>query len=677
MTTTLPGARTVTRARPAHRPQLDGIRALAVTGVLLFHLGLDWIPGGFIGVDVFFVLSGYLISGLLISEANARGAVSLTRFYARRARRLLPAAWVVILFSVLVARVVSSPLEYENVRRHAQSAALYVANWDWVSVDRGYFATDTEPSPLIHFWTLAVEEQFYFVWPALVLVCVWLARRTRARLHVVLAVTFAGIALVSVVLAVSLTPSVAAYYGTHTRAFELAAGGLLALSLERRARRRVDEAGGARARREALAACVLAGVGLATVVVEMVTISGSENYPGWSGVAVTLSSLLLISGVDLADRTLPARLFSWAPLVWIGALSYSIYLWHWPLIAFWGDDLHPLTLVALTLAASVASYYVVEQPVRRGLVPTAAFWKVALTGFAISALLATVVVPNLLRNSPLEQQAVAARHDIAAPTEGCPYAAHTWPSPEESDVCLVRDGSGPTVLLIGDSHAQMWAPGLKEIADRADWRLLSLTRAKCTPSDFTAVREADQGEDVTVGEACTTWRHVVYPWVIERHRPDYVIVGSRSHIFDIQLPDRVVGKQDASYRALWRQAWVRTVQTFAAEGARVLVLTPVPTLPHAMMDCVARSSTSCEWDLSLDPDVARATGMLAHLVRQPRSPARLIDVQQIVCPQGVCPGRIDGSIVHQDGSHVTATFAEASAPDLAALLADAGVPVTH
>jgi hypothetical protein len=407
----------------------------------------------------------------------------------------------------------------------------------------------------------------------------------------------------------------------------------------------------------------------------MLTITGSEKYPDWSAVAVTAASVLLIAGVDLAGHTLPARAFGLAPIVWVGALSYSIYLWHWPLIAFWGDDLNPFTLIVLTLAASAASYYIVEQPFRRRVVPGLAFWKVAVAGVAVSALLATLVVPNLLRNSQIEVEAVNARHDIAAPPQGCPYAAHTWPSAEESDACLVHDGSGPTVLLIGDSHAEMWSPGLEKLAERSDWRFLSVARAKCTPSDFTAVREVDAGADLTIGEACTRWRHVVYPKVVEKYRPDFVIVGSRSHIFDIQVGDDVVGKEDAAYERLWRHAWERTIHTFAAEGAAVLVMNPLPTLPRSMLECVGTPNEVCRYDLSLDADVARATPVLQDLARRTKWPTELIDVQQLVCPGGVCPGRIDGNIVHQDGSHVTATFAEASAADLGRLLEKAGLAV--
>ena len=677
---TLSGAVNATTAASAYRPQIDGIRALAVLAVVLFHLGFGWIPGGFIGVDVFFVLSGYLISGLLISEALKRDSITLSRFYARRARRLLPAAWLVIVFSVVVGRAVSSPLEYENLRRHAMSAVLYVANWDWVGVDRGYFATDTNPSPLIHFWSLAVEEQFYVVWPALVLGCLWLARRTSRPLLDVVAVAFGAITVVSIGLAVTLTPSQAAYYGTHTRAFELSAGGLLAVVLQRRTQVfsiSGNTASPRRANQEA--AVALSGTGLVGVLWLMRTVTGSTSYPGWTAVAVTAVTVLLIAGVDIGDSTVPAGLFGAALPAWIGRLSYSIYLWHWPIIVFWKDDLGVVALSALILAASALSYYLVEQPIRRRLLPTMAFWKVAVAGVTVSGVLGLLVVPVLLRNSALEAAAVAARHDISHPPPGCPYAAPGWPSPQQSDVCLLYDGAGSTVLLVGDSHAQMWAPALQALAGPSDWRLISLTRSKCAPTDFTVARNSDTEQATTAGQTtgqiCTRWRHVTYPAMVERYHPDFVILGARSQIYDIRVGSRVVREGDPDYAALWRRSWLQPFDTFTAEGAKLLVMSPLPTLPAWTMDCVAKASDdSCSFDESKDAETMHAMSVLERLDK--RDPAvDILDVNSLVCPGGVCPGVLDGVIVHHDQSHVTATFAVEESTGFADLLARAGVPI--
>ncbi|MBA3232564.1 MAG: acyltransferase [Propionibacteriales bacterium] len=664
----------VSEVRPAYRPQIDGVRAVAVSIVVLFHLGFAWIPGGFVGVDVFFVLSGYLISGLLITEVAARGSVSLSRFYARRARRLLPAAWVVIVFTVLVGRTLVAPIEYENLRRHAMSAVLYVANWDWATVDRGYFATDTEPSPLIHFWTLAVEEQFYVVWPALVLGCVWLAQRTRIALLAVVALVFAAITLASIGGAIALTPSAAAYYGTHTRAFELAAGGLLAVAMRLRHQR--SETDAHRARRVGplqVGSLLLTALGIAGIAYLSATISGSTSYPGWPGVAVTAVSVLLIAGVDLGNRTWAATALGNPLFSWAGKLSYSIYLWHWPLIVFWKDDLGTGTVMLLIVVASLVSYFLVEQPVRVGLLPRTRAWKVAVTGLAVSVVLGVFVIPVALHNSMVEQQVIAARRDISEPPKDCPYNPGEWPSPQKSQACVVYDGDGPSVLLIGDSHAQMWAPAFLSLAKRNDWQLNSLTRSRCTPTDFTVRRPGDRPGQKSIGAECTEWRHTVYPRVVEETDPDYVVVGSRSQVYDISVGDRVVRQGDRAWSRIWRSSWIQPITLFGAHGAAVLVLEPMPTLPKSMLSCVATGADAdCSFDEREDTETLRADRFV-HTLPTRLPGLHVLEVADIVCPGHICPGRMDGVVVHQDPSHVTATFAKIKANALGRLLAAAGL----
>jgi len=663
-----------------YRPQIDGVRAVAVTTVVLFHLGFAWMPGGFIGVDVFFVLSGYLITGLLLAEATTRHTISLGRFYARRARRLLPAAWLVIAFSVIAGKILSSPIEYENLRRHAVSAVLYVANWDWVTVDRGYFATDTRQSPLIHFWSLAVEEQFYLVWPALIVASLWVARRLRVSLRTVLTVAFTAITVASIALAVFLTPSTASYYGTHTRAFELTAGGLLALVMERR-RRRIASLGPRRMReqpRPERLAAALTLTGLGGVTYLCLTVAGSTSYPGWSAVTVTAVSVLLIAGVDLHDHTWVARVLGNVGFAWVGRLSYSLYLWHWPMIVFYKDRLPLPTLVVLIVTTSAVSYYLWEQPLRRRAFPTAAPWKVVATGLVASAAFGFIVIPAGLQNTETEKQVITAREDFSEPPADCPYDAGQWPVPAESDACTVTEGAGPTVLLVGDSHAQMWAPALEEIAEQRSWNLLSLTRAKCTPTDFTIARLSDNAsmgaDEPTPGEECTQWREAVYPRVIADHDPDFVIVGSRSQVYSIEQDDDIIAPGDPRYRSLWRGSWSRMVATFGSEGARVLVLEPMPTLPRSMLECLAsEADAGCEFDATQDHKTSRADAFVKQLPQR-FAYVDVVDVADIACPGGVCAGRLDGDIVYQDPSHVTATFAADHADQLAQKLRYFGLP---
>jgi peptidoglycan/LPS O-acetylase OafA/YrhL len=652
----------------SYRPQIDGIRALAISAVVAFHLGATWLPGGFIGVDIFFVLSGYLISGLLIDEAEREGRVGLVRFYARRARRLLPAAWAVIAICAVVGRATSQPIDYGNLRRHAESAALYAANWDWASVERGYFATDRTPSPLVHFWSLAVEEQFYFVWPTLVLVCALLSSRLRRSLTGLLTVAFGAVAVMSIALAVTTSGSAAGYYGTQNRAFELAVGGLLAVGMHARRRGSPRRVASHRAR---LLAVASSAVGLGGTAWLLTSVRGSGVYPGWTGVLVAVFAALLIFGVDLADEAVPARIAGSAGPRWLGKLSYSVYLWHWPLIVFLGSRVSvPVLLVAIAGAAS-ASYFLLEEPVRRRALPRAPFGAVAAFGLAGSVAIGLVAIPVLFHSTAREQEAIAARSDVARPPAGCPYGFRTWPSPQTSDACLLYAGDGPTVLLVGDSHAEMWAPAVTALAERNDWRLLGLARSKCTPTDFTIARAWDSHEP-TIGDECTQWRHTVYPRVVAEYDPAFVIVGSRSQRYDISTPSGVVGRRDHGYLSLWRAAWRRTIDTFETGGAEVLVLAPVPTLPASMLSCVADEVGECAFPIADDRMTARASAVLKRLVAAD-SQARLVPVARLVCPGGICRGQIGGTIVHQDTSHITATFALRETEELGRLLGADGL----
>lgn len=271
---------------------------------------------------------------------------------------------------------------------------------------------------------------------------------------------------------------------------------------------------------------------------------------------------------------------------------------------------------------------------------------------------------------------LAARYDIATPPSSCPYAGDEWPSPSKSDACVLVRGTGPTVLLVGDSHAQMWAPALIRIATTSNWRLLSMTRSQCVPTDFTIARPRRDAAatTTTMGQACTAWRHVAYPAAVERYDPDFVVVGARPQIYDIATRAGVVRQADPGFDRLWRRSWQQPIETLTAGGAELLVMAPVPTMPAWLSTCLATPGRPCNVRAARDADTAHAASAVRRIVRRaPR--ADLLDVQSLVCPDGMCPGRIGGVIVHQNRSHVTATFAAAQAAAFGRLLASRGVPV--
>ncbi|MFY9914081.1 MAG: acyltransferase family protein, partial [Nocardioidaceae bacterium] len=584
----------------AHRPQLDGVRAIAVALVVVFHLGFTWLPGGFTGVDVFFVLSGYLISGLLLTEAVRDGRIRLVRFYARRARRLLPAAVATVIFTVIVDKYLSSPIDYPHLRRHATSAVLYFANWDSATLKTGYFAVDTQLSPLAHFWSLAVEEQFYFIWPAVVVFGLWLARVLRCRVDQLLLIVFAAITATGIAATLLLTGTTAAYYGTHTRAFELSAGGLLAIAMYRRAQRpdNVDERGLANR---------LTFLGTATCVALALSIDGGTNYPGWAAVGVTTAAILLIAGADLSNTSAAARALGNPLFSWVGRLSYSIYLWHWPLIVFFADDLSRPVLVAVILAAAQASYTLIEQPLRLRTLPRAPHFAVVTSGISASALLGLVLIPWYLHVTPAQQALIdelahtaVKVHCLAGPGHEARHLS-----------CVLHVGDGATVALVGDSHAEMWIPALTRLAERRDWTLIKTTHPGCPVNDL---HQAVQGRELV----CAPWRAEAFPELIATFDPDYVILATRSY----QMPlyggtDDDIQPGTSQHVSAWGQAWDKTLDSLSAGGAEIGVMQVQPTLPQGVLACLAEhpdDSAACDFPLSADAALPSYTSEMRDVV---------------------------------------------------------------
>jgi peptidoglycan/LPS O-acetylase OafA/YrhL len=346
------------------RPDVEGLRALAILLVVLYHADVPGVRGGFVGVDVFFVISGFLITGLLVREADASGRVSLPKFYARRCRRILPAATVLVIFTVLASYHWLGFLMGNSVADDAKWATVFLANIHFADLGTQYFSSQAPPSPLQHMWSLSVEEQFYFVWPVLVLVVAAVARSVSLRLR--LGIVLGVITVASFVWSVVQTShnGVWAYFSPFTRAWELAIGGLLAIAAP------------LVSRLPSKWAWVMGYLGLGGIILSAVLYSAQTPYPG-SAVALPVMGAVLIIGAGSAlggpgvERVLAPR-----PVQWLGARSYSWYLWHWPLLVipaeYAGKSLsvwQNLFWVLLALVAAMVSYRAIERPIRgsRGL----------------------------------------------------------------------------------------------------------------------------------------------------------------------------------------------------------------------------------------------------------------------------------------------------------------------
>jgi peptidoglycan/LPS O-acetylase OafA/YrhL len=422
------------RGRIPYEPPLDGLRAVAVLAVLFYHADLSWAPGGFLGVEAFFVLSGYLITSLLLTEWRQTGSIDLVAFWGRRARRLLPALFVLLAAIAVYAALIASPSEFGQIRGDALSTLAYINNWWQVRAGQSYFDQFETPSPLRHAWSLAIEEQWYVVWPLIVILVMRRCRSERALLVVSL-ILAGGSALAMDRLFVSFSDPSRAYYGTDTRAQALLLGAVLSAARigrrETRTQPRVWNAAGG-------SACALAVGAIWVLTPDHAT----WLYRGGFFLDAALVAVVIHRALQPGPNLL-RRVLSWAPLRGLGMISYGVYLWHWPIflvLTRTRTGLEGLTLVAVrllaTLVISLLSYWIVEQPIRRGaLAPRPA---IALGAVSVVVLVAALVVATSIPMPGPGMIRPATQASQQAPTG-------TEPTP--------RARTPTRVLLVGDSTA--------------------------------------------------------------------------------------------------------------------------------------------------------------------------------------------------------------------------------
>jgi peptidoglycan/LPS O-acetylase OafA/YrhL len=487
-------------------PALDGLRALAVLAVLAYHLNFSWARGGYLGVDLFFVLSGYLITSLLLEEHEDQGTIRLAAFWGRRARRLLPALFAmvtaVMVFVVLEGREGNTGFiagfDLSQLRSEAFATLLYVANWWQIAEHHSYFAQFSAPSPLQHTWSLAIEEQFYLLWPFVTLGLLARGLATRRRLGLWVSV---GIAATSTVLMGLLfvhgDPS-RAYYGTDTRIADLAVGAVLAWLTARRPETPAAIARWLRA---------TAPVALGLLVVLMVTAGTAGGIPDtfmFRGGFLLASVLCAIVIADVRrEGSVLALGFALRPVVAVGLVSYGIYLWHWPVIVFLTPQSSGLTGAALLwarlgviAALTVVSYYVIELPVRRGRIPGRARWVLYLVAIAVTvAAIVIATTPSFVIKSYV--RAALVRYAPAEPVRGAGGLEGQTP-------IQVRHPISRTdplrIVLLGDSMLAVSQPGVVAALDATG-------EVKATGEGFPGFGTATD----------PSWRGFVRHWVLATH----------------------------------------------------------------------------------------------------------------------------------------------------------------
>jgi len=702
-------------ARPGFRPDIEGLRAVAVLAVVLFHAGVPGVGGGFVGVDVFFVISGFLITGLLWREVSTTGTVRLRNFYGARARRLLPASAVVGVVTMIASALLLPPLQARTVIGDGIASALYVSNYRFILQGVDYCAQLLPPSPFLHYWSLGVEEQFYLVWPALILGTAWLLRRVRRRRgaqassaqrpYLVILITVAAASFALSLLAIYWAPFVA-FFSLPTRAWQLAAGGLIALTT------------GAWQRLSPRIAALTGWTGLALILLACTVFSASTLYPGIAALVPTLGTALVIGSGCATPTRGAGRALGTPPMRAIGQISYSWYLWHWPVLIFAPLILgHPLGLTARLTAAllsallAIATLRWLENPLRysdpirnsarRSLTLGAIATAVAVAAGAILL----VVVPTPVGHGPpgtpatttatfvppgsaidaydkAVQQAFAQVNDAvtasadltAVPSNLTPPLAdaaaelpdlftagcllNAWQVAQPA--CAAGDTtSSTTIAVVGDSNAAMWNPAFRLIAEQRHWRLAMLGKAGCPMMELPTMSVQLHRRYTE----CEKWRGQA----LARLRAD------QPRLIVVSMARRYGGRYGypagfTSYDPVWNSSLTRLVEELRSIGSQVLVLGPIPDPRTTVPICLSGHLDDARACSPARSEAVDQRGINSEAAATRAGGGRYADLTELFCTTDRCPVIVGDTLVYLDQSHLTIQYTRQLSPAIGTLV---------
>ncbi|MBF4589238.1 acyltransferase family protein [Curtobacterium sp. VKM Ac-1395] len=646
------------------RPDIQGLRAVAVLGVVLFHAGASGVQGGFVGVDVFFVISGYLITGNLLRDHAVHGRIRLVVFFRRRLARLAPAATVTVAATVLAVHVLLPPLDRVAARVDALAAVVGAENLRLARAGTDYLA-DHAAGPFQQFWSLGVEEQFYVVWALLLagVVAVPALRRHAFALTTVLCALSIGATLIGSTVSGPWT-----FFGVHTRAWEFGVGALAAIAAVRGRRRAL--------RCPRLVRRAAAPVGLGLVVTASVLFDASTPFPGPLTVVPVAGALLVVLPGDDDDPV--RRALAWGPMRWVGDRSYSMYLWHWPVLVVPALALdrplgpaETIAALAVTVVLTWGGHALVETRTSNWARRDGTRSLVVVAGVVATAVL---VVPATAL-PPLRSTVAAPSATPAAVLRG-PWAPRTVPAnltpgiadaaadlpPVYRDGChgdfatlstnACRYGAGQrSVVLFGDSHAAQWTSPLATVAGRHDAALVTMTKSSCPSADL-SVRAQELGRSY---RECDVWRRDAFRR-LERMRPDLVV-----------LADAANGYRSDADAATWRDAVARTIARITATGAEVVVIGDTPAWERTPGRCLSASIedvAACAEPVRDLTDTARSAAQAAAAAA---AGVPVVDPVPWTCQDRCAPVLWD-VLVYRDTNHLTDTMARALTPRMDAAL---------
>ncbi len=668
--------------RSRRRPEIQALRALAVLTVVLYHVWPESMPGGFVGVDVFFAISGYLITAHLLREVETTGALALWGFWARRARRLLPAA-LLTLFVCAVGTLLFVPQVYwQQFLTEIGASTAYFQNWQLASDAVDYLAADNRASPAQHFWSLSAEEQFYLAWPLLIALGAWLSPRRWTILLVLGLVT--GLSLAYSITETAANPQ-AAYFITPTRAWEFGAGGLLA-GLGMRAWTLPD---GVRA--------ALSWAGLAAIMYAAITYSTQTAFPGSAALIPIAGTLAVILAGTPRARWSPSPLLRFKPGQFLGDISYSVYLWHWPLLVFApfvfvdpGLDETRVAVIAGTILLGWVTKILVEDPVRRSAwlssAPRVTFACSAAAMALVAGVLASGATHVQAQIHEAEQESTkvadnrppcfgAAARDPLKPCENPALRTEVVPLPvaaktEEYAPCdrFHREGglsqcdfgvepekASRTIALVGDSHASHWRTPLNTVAHQNGWHGVSITRTSCPFS------KAGKHLPEPTKTQCRHWVQKLPGYFREHPEIDTVfVVGITGGTVTVPQGKTELEVKVEGFRDAWRD--------LPDSVKHIVVIRDTPKIYSDTVDCVDRAIAAGE-----RPGIACAIPRRSGLEADPQAVAarasgssrmQVVDLSDVFCSDRLCFPVIGGALVFKDLHHFTLVWAETLAPPL-------------
>lgn len=658
MTVTLEQRQEPIPQNPGHnafRTDIEGLRSFAILGVVLFHAAVPNFTGGFVGVDVFFVISGFLITGVLLREVEQRGRIGVG-FYARRAKRLLPPAAVVIAATAVVAWFTTPLLTVFTASFDLLWSVFYAANWRFIKQGNDYLAGTSDYNVALHFWSLSVEEQFYLVWPAMLIAGAWVARSRGWSLRKTVLLVVAALSLVSFVAAVwfTYTSPPLAYMATYTRAWQFGAGAVLAIVAPTGLRFRWYWPVG--------------WLGLGAIIYSVVAFDGVTPYPGWAALAPTLGTVAVIgSSSSLLRGFLSIEVFRV-----LGRWSYPWYLWHWPILVLAEAKFGHLPwtakimLMAGALGLAALTHILLEAPLMksaqlRSRIPAAAAVGVIATvvGCATVLTVGTQAVHALGSNAGAPTAAsfeqvfgqstgahsgavrpapINARGDIPGRPE-CLIDRTT-----EQPVCTFGVVGGRPVVVFGDSHAHQWLSAIDQLALRRGWELTVITQSGCPVPDITP----RHGETARFSQTyCTDWRREQIDRIVAM-RPSAIILSSLNEYIP-QLDELFA-------------AWSSSLERLAASGAQIVYIRDTPYPRRNVPECI--SSALDDWTRCAFPKPDRVDPVVTGVLRGVLPHVDVVDLNGFLCDDALCPVVRNGILLYRDDSHLSDTAVEALTPAL-------------